>query len=179
MQIIHNHGYNEYNEYNFNLLISEFKKFLQINGKSRITIKNYLSDLRFFFGWINTVLGLQPKLESLKAIDGAKIKEYKKYLLESGLPSSSINRRLSSLRTFFISCIENKILTINPCLNLTNVTRDHLPMQKQQNLNPFIQTGIEFLNSDLSDIPEEKRTSLQNDIYEFLAYLGTGGLVKP
>jgi len=171
MQVIHNKGYNEYNEYNFNLLINEFKKYLQINDKTSVTIKNYLSDIRFFFGWIISILNLEITKTTLEAIDGAKINSFKKYLLDSSLPSSTINRRLSSVRIFFFFCTENKIISHNPSLNLSNVHNDSTSQKKIPLKSAFIRSGFDFISTEHSELSEKQKNSLQKDIREFVDYL--------
>lgn len=114
---------NRYNFYNFE---ASFKQFLVAGNFRPVTIKNYLSDLRHFFGWLilklkvtkpNLDLSLNDKVEVLNEINPQLIAEYKTYLTSNNLPIRTIKRRLSTLRTFFTFCVNQNWLESNPAKN--------------------------------------------------------------
>jgi len=115
-----------YNFYNFE---ASFKKFLLAENVSPITLKNYLSDLRHFFGWIILKTKAQNKknfeslspLEFLNQIDESFVEEYKNYLVVNAIPAKTINRRLSTLRKFFSFCISQGWLKENPAKKIQNL----------------------------------------------------------
>lgn len=102
-------GYNLYN------LEPQFKKFLIAENISPISLKNYLSDLRYFIGWMNSI---SPKPES---IDKNLVLEYRKYLFMNQLPRKTINRRLSTLRKLCSFCISQGWMKENPAKKIANI----------------------------------------------------------
>lgn len=109
-------GYNLYN------LEANFRKYLSavINLKA-ISIKNYLSDLRYFIGWYTAHTQNAPLLHSLENLNAEHIEAYKGYLTESKLPLKTINRRLSTIRMFGKYLISQNILTSNPAQHIVNM----------------------------------------------------------
>jgi len=86
----------------------EFKNYLFTEHASRLTIKNYLADLRQFIDWLEQVTSKgnseanQPQNSNLlQSIDNYVLEQYKTRLLnEAKLSPISINRKLSSLRRY-------------------------------------------------------------------------------
>ncbi len=131
-------------QYNFYNLEAEFKKYLLSGNKSltKITIKNYLSDLRHFFGWfIRKFKNIQIP-EDFKKIDEKIIEEYKNYLIVNGLPLKTINRRLSTLRKFGSFCISQNWLSLNPAKKINNLSSGY------QQLNEEVKKFRSLLNSE-------------------------------
>ena len=145
-----------------------------------ISIKNYLSDLRHFLGWLILYLKshrsalinrsfqspLESQVEIIKLIDTKIIDEYKTYLNENSIPIKTINRRLSTLRKFFSFCISQGWLNENPAKQIQNLKlkteNDQWNLQKKSILNQF--------KSDLQkeNLPQEEVISYLKDIEEFL-----------
>jgi site-specific recombinase XerD len=115
--------------YNFYNLEASFKKFLLAENVSPITLKNYLSDLRHFLGWMILKIKAQNKknfealspLEFLNQINESLVEEYKNYLVVNAIPAKTINRRLSTLRKFFSFCISQGWLKENPAKKIQNL----------------------------------------------------------
>ena len=82
-----------------NNLIDQFKGFLlsQDSPPSKVTVKNYLSDLNCFINWFSLKFG---KEFSPSGIDLGVIELFKKELLTTH-SASSVERNLSTLRKFF------------------------------------------------------------------------------
>lgn len=151
---------NRYNFYNFE---ATFKQFLIAGNFKPITIKNYLSDLRHFFGWLILKLKvIKPDLDSslvneieiLKEINPQLIAEYKKYLTSNNLPIRTIKRRLSTLRTFFTFCINQNWLESNPAKNT------------QKNLIDLFKNALEKEKLDQKTVK-----SCLDDVQEFLSII--------
>ena len=85
-----------YNLYN---LEPKFKSFLLAVNISAISLRNYLSDIRHFFGWLVSTEKYQNNGSSIedniKALNRGLIEEYRNYH-RSSLPVKTINRRLSA-----------------------------------------------------------------------------------
>lgn len=86
-------------------LIKNFLNHLQCQGKSKVSIKNYKSDIGHFLAW--AILKLKSfgsyadtLAEILPFIDQNFFNEYKSYMTENKLKIKTVNRRLSSLRSF-------------------------------------------------------------------------------
>jgi len=192
---------NRYNLYNLEAL---FKKYLlagnrrprtvfrsgsgfltKSNALSPITIKNYLSDLRHFLGWLTFYLRSHPEkaktvrkipetsktkdirnLEvDLTAITPNLIQNYKSYLSQNNVPIKTANRRLSTLRKFCSFCISQGWMKENPAKKILN-QKISLTLQKsqrnKQTLNKF---SRDLYQSGLS------KTTIKNylsDVQEFL-----------
>ena len=103
-----------YNLYN---LEAPFREFLIAGNANRITIRNYLSDFRYFCGWLDQSKGSQESQKQLslgEVVNIEKVNLYKNFLIVSKFPSSSINRKLSTLRKFCSFCISQGWMKENP-----------------------------------------------------------------
>lgn len=79
-------------------IMTEFSHALRTEGKSDLTVKHYLSDLKSFAQWFELTNGEAFKPESITAID---VLDYRSYLLGvKGYRPSTINRKLVSLSRF-------------------------------------------------------------------------------
>ena len=92
--------------------ITQFKNYLSSQKKnpSKITIKNYLSDIKKFVAWYEKTFNLSftPSSISPQIIELFK-KDY-----SDDLSIKSINRYLSSLRKFFSFLLLQKKISVNP-----------------------------------------------------------------
>lgn len=138
-------------------MIKEFKKdhvirsFLDSlyieKGLSKNTVNSYENDIKAFSKWTTKTLGLHIK--NLNKID---INSYIAFLFKEGLKSSSVNRKISTLKAFYLFLIKKKIIKISP-------TED-VVMPKLQKYLPVSMSEIEvekLLDSPNISIPIEKR----------------------
>jgi len=167
---------NQYNLYNLEAL---FKKYLLAGigfrkKLSHVTIKNYLSDLRHFLGWLTFYLkthsektkAITKKFEvDLATITPDIIQGYKSYLLQNNVPIKTANRRLSTLRKFCSFCINQGWMKENPAKKILN-QKISSTLQKsdkdKQTLNKF---SRDLYNSGFS------KATIKNyllDVQEFL-----------
>ena len=104
------------NRYNFFYFEAEFKKYLTAGKAEGSTIKNYLSDLHFFFSWIqNTLHILDLDCSELPDVfSPSLVRSFHVYLQSSTSSENTVNRRLATLRKFFLLCIEQRWLLSNP-----------------------------------------------------------------
>lgn len=84
-------------------LLSKFERYLQIEkNASDHTQRNYLSDLRQFKEFLQAKEGVsQINVSHIQLIDVKMIRSFLAYLFRKGNSSSSMARKLASLRTFF------------------------------------------------------------------------------
>jgi site-specific recombinase XerD len=120
------------NEYNLSILEALFKDHLVAEKVSKVTIKNYRSDVKYFINWfyvyirgyIETVGGEENEVSLIEVFilhsTNGLIEEFKSYLIASNIPLKTINRRLSSIRKFYAFCVKRGYLTDNPSLSVTN-----------------------------------------------------------
>lgn len=101
--------------------IEKFIRYLEIEKNySAHTVINYRHDLREFGKFL---AGTEPQ-----NVDYLALRKYLAVLKEKGLGSRSINRRLSSLRSFFRFLTREGYIKVNPTLMLSSPRLDkHLP----------------------------------------------------
>ncbi len=86
-------------------MIRNFKSFLYENKKSNLTIKNYINDIKSFFKWLEEVSLTKNAWKVtdknlLSKINSQIVEEYKQRLISSSFSPLTINRKLSSLRSY-------------------------------------------------------------------------------
>ena len=130
------------------LMLHEFKNYLYAFNSSRLTIKNYLIDVKQFTKWLEQTLPQdQQNVNLLDLISSATIQEYKNRLLFQKIFSqSSINRKLSSLKKYYSWLEEQNIKTQNPEIaKAKNIST--LPLSKDIENNQTI-TGAFFTENE-------------------------------
>lgn len=168
--------------YNWYNLEPKFKNWLiagnlKLTKKplSSITVKNYLSDLRHFLGWL--IFKLKIKNQKLKidedftsllpSINADLINEYKSYLVENKIPLKTTNRRLSTLRKFFTFCLDQGWLKENPAKEIANVSLVNNPKKTMNN-----EEIIQYFEKDLikENLDENTIKSYLDAAREFLEF---------
>ncbi len=86
-------------------IIIDFLNNLQNEGKSKVSIKNYKSDIGHFLAWATLKLKsfgsyVENVSEMVPFINKKLFNEYKDYMVENGIKVKTANRRLSTLRNF-------------------------------------------------------------------------------
>ncbi len=151
-------------------LISLFERFLQAAGASAKTQKNYVSDLRHFFTWFTTVIetkgqSITSTNEFVLAIDIITVLMYKQALWETQTPVATINRRLSTLRSFFDCTTQANITQTNPLSSLENIEKNtDLKLQNQNIIKQYLSQS----HVDIDRLSTLKTTA---HIEEFLIWI--------
>lgn len=92
-------------------IIQPFIGYLQYEKRYSVnTITSYSADLKDFFSY----LGVQFGETSLNDINHIFIRSWLASLKDNGLTSKSINRKISSLKSFFKYCVRTEILANSP-----------------------------------------------------------------
>ena len=86
----------------FNFLIIE-------KGLSKNTVKAYETDIKGFIKWIN-----KNNKQSLLNIKESSVNQYISYLFSIKLKSSSANRKISSLKSFYLFLLKKKLIRYSP-----------------------------------------------------------------
>ncbi|MBN1233507.1 MAG: tyrosine recombinase XerD [Candidatus Coatesbacteria bacterium] len=91
-------------------VLKEFKAFMNLErGMSKLTTEAYLRDVIRF---------LKPLKKDLSSVKPEELEKYIHFLYDLELAASSINRNISSLKSFFKFLVEEDLLTNNPSANL-------------------------------------------------------------
>ena len=95
-------------------LISEYLNWLEIErGLSKNTLEAYKNDLIGFFDYFKNV-------ENLDEIKRNNFSEYTMFLASNNISSSSITRKLASIKGFFKYISANREIKSNPALSITS-----------------------------------------------------------
>ena len=116
-------------------------------GLSQNTVKAYESDISAFINWIKE----NTKLK-LKDIKEDNINKYISYLFELNLKSSSVNRKISSIKSLYMFLVKKNILKNSPVNEVIS--------PKQEKYLPFSMSEDEvdkLLNSPKTSNKIEKR----------------------
>lgn len=93
------------------MMVDQFLNYLRHErNMSSLTVKNYCDDLRAFEAYFGN-LDIHLSWES---VDSDVIRNWMEYMMDKGNSSSSINRRLSALRSFFRFALSHDLLTLDP-----------------------------------------------------------------
>ena len=97
------------------MLIESFLDYLRLERNySERTIVSYRTDLREFEGFLK---GTEAELD-WKKVHADHVRNWMVCLMEDGKASTSVNRKLSSLRSFYRFLLRKKEITVNPMLKI-------------------------------------------------------------
>ena len=98
------------------MMINEFLNYLKFErNRSDLTIKNYGEDLRTFEEFYGN---LDSRL-SWKSVDSDVIRDWMESMMDKGNNATSINRRLSALRSFYRFALARKLVDKDPVHGVT------------------------------------------------------------
>ena len=98
------------------MMINEFLNYLKFErNRSDLTIKNYGEDLRAFKEFYRN---LDSRL-SWKSVDSDIIRDWMESMMDKGNNATSINRRLSALRSFYRFALVRKLVDKDPVHGVT------------------------------------------------------------
>ena len=98
------------------MMINEFLNYLKFErNRSDLTIKNYGEDLRTFEEFYGN---LDSRL-SWKSVDSDIIRDWMESMMDKGNNATSINRRLSALRSFYRFALARKLVGKDPVHGVT------------------------------------------------------------
>ena len=113
------------------MMINEFLNYLKFErNRSDLTIKNYGEDLRAFKDFYRN---LDSRL-SWKSVDSDVIRDWMESMMDKGNNATSINRRLSALRSFYRFALARKLVGKDPVHGVTGPKRGRpLPQFLKEN----------------------------------------------
>ncbi len=96
-------------------MLEKFESYLESEKRfSSHTVTAYLKDVNQFLDAMEITLK-----EDLKEIKHSLIRSWMVAQIEQGIVNRSVNRKLSTLRTFFKWCLQEKIVDSNPMVKIT------------------------------------------------------------
>ena len=90
-------------------IVSFLNSLIIEKGLSKNTIQSYESDIYQLYQW--NVSKNKKRITEIKKIDTS---QYISYLFSQNLKSTSVNRKISSLKTFFNFLLKKKLINANP-----------------------------------------------------------------
>ena len=128
--------------------LRSFLDYLYIEkGLSQNTVKAYEVDLLAFMSWIADHTNLD-----IKNIKEDSINKYISYLFKTKLKSSSVNRKISSIKSFYLFLIKKSIVATSPISEVIS------PKQEKYLPSSMSEDEVDkLLNSPNSNIKIEKR----------------------
>ena len=109
---------------------------------SEHTIKSYLTDLNQFTSYIHAEFEIH---NDVNEINFQIIRSWIASMLEKGISPRSVNRKLSTLKTYFKFLLTNKLLEENPMLRVVAPkSKKRLPVFIEEDQIEFLLTEIVF-----------------------------------
>ena len=135
-------------------LLRSFLDSLYIEkGLSKNTVSSYKNDISSFFTWCD-----KEQLDLLKITD-LNLNNYISNLFSIGLKSSSINRKISSIKHFYLFLLKKKIIKNSPADEITT------PKQEKYLPTSMSEDEVEsLLGSPKSSIKIERRDKAMIEI---------------
>ena len=160
-------------------MLEKFESYLISEKRcSNHTLTAYINDVTSFLEYSEV-----ESIEELKEVNYQIIRSWLVELVNSNLNNRSVNRKLSSLRTFFKWALRSSFITVDPMLRIKGpkqkkrlpefVKEEELDLKKLNEVFPntfegfrdrliievFYQTGIR-----LSELIELKKSDVQNGV---------------
>ena len=110
-------------------LIESFLDSLYIEkGLSQNTVQSYKNDISSFAAWVEKY----PDIP-LEKTTKSNINQYIAHLFKSGLKSSSVNRKISTIKSFFIFLLKKKHILLSPVEDIDMVRQEkYLPVSMSE-----------------------------------------------
>lgn len=123
------------------MMIQRFLDYLKFErNRSNLTVKNYGDDLRAF----ETFFKDQNEPISWEAVDADVIRNWMEHMMDKGNNATSINRRLSALRSFYRFALSRKLVSKDPAHSITGPKRSKpLPQfLKEREMDRLLQPDL-------------------------------------
>ena len=97
------------------MLIDQFISYIETEKRySQHTVTSYRHDMLQFADYISSAF----EIEDLCKVDAMLVKSYVAHLKEFGVANRSINRKLSTLRSFYKFCLRERCVEKSPMTNI-------------------------------------------------------------
>lgn len=92
-------------------MIDKFIRYIQTEKRFSIhTVNAYKRDMEQFLSYIDN----QYESDDLLSVDSFKLRSFIVFLKDNGFENRSINRKISTLRTFYSFCVREKLIDKTP-----------------------------------------------------------------
>ncbi len=92
-------------------VVYDFLSYLNLQKRcSQLTTNSYKNDLEQFFKYLESEVGVLPSHH----VSTPHIRGFVAYLMEKGMKPRSVNRKLSSLKSFYKYLLKNELISANP-----------------------------------------------------------------
>ena len=139
--------------------LHKFEMYLKFERRSSDqTVRAYMTDLNQF----RTFLDAYYPDTNLSDIDAANVRSWIVELMQGGLSNRSINRKLSSLKSFFKFCVRQRLISGNPASDINVLkTNSRLPSFAQER---------QLLDLDTKDVFSEDFSGMRDKAIIFCIY---------
>lgn len=147
--------------------IHRFHTFLTAEKKvSPHTVKAYIGDLDDFAQYVR----LNFEVESIQTVSHLFIKSWLSGMMAAGMDPRSVNRKISSLKTYFKYLLKHGLVDKDPMLKVTSPKNSKkLPVYIEENK---MQTIVHQLVDEKSDEKNEENDGIAKDILLTLYHTG-------
>lgn len=100
------------------MLIDQFASYIEAEKRySPLTVKAYRRDLEEFSDYLAKVYETKDLLQ----VNAAMVKSFMASLKEKGQANKSIDRKISSLRSFYKYCLRENLIKVNPMVKVKSL----------------------------------------------------------
>ncbi|MGJ8594162.1 MAG: tyrosine-type recombinase/integrase [Aquaticitalea sp.] len=140
-------------------MITPFTEYLlHEKNYSPLTVKAYQADLEAFSSFIKTEFGS----DSINDVNYAQVRSWVVNLVESGISNRTINRKTSSLNTYYKFLLKTETITVNPLAK-------HKALKTSKKIQiPFSENELQSVISELEK--ETDFTGVRNRLIVELFY---------
>ncbi|MBC8321368.1 MAG: tyrosine-type recombinase/integrase [Bacteroidetes bacterium] len=141
------------------MTIDSFIDYIAIEKRySSHTVKAYKTDLALFTTFLNHEFEIDNPVDASQEM----IRSWVVYMIDSGLSGKSVNRKMSTLKSYYNYLIKISVLSENPARHIVSVnTPQRLPVYfNEEQLNTFLDSNVE----------EQEFTKLRNMLVVELLY---------
>ncbi len=133
------------------MVIEQFLNYLRYErNRSPLTVQNYEKDLRDFESYFKR---LDNQL-SWQSVDSDVIRKWMESMMDKGNVATSVNRRLSALRSFFRFALIRKLVDKDPTLVVKGPKRARLLPQfvRQDTMDKLLDEGEWWDDTSFKDV---------------------------
>lgn len=118
-------------------MVAEFLNYMKYErNRSDLTVKSYGEDLKLFEAYFK---GLDSHI-AWETVDSDVIRDWMGDMIDKGNNATTINRRLSALRSLYRFALAHRLICVNPTRSIIGLKRDKLLPQflKEKEINQLL-----------------------------------------
>ncbi len=138
--------------------LEQFLRFLQVEKRySTHTISAYETDLRSFLSYLN----IQYEIEESSEATSQMIRSFLSLKIQEGLTTTSVNRKISAIKTFYHFLVKTNQIAQNPASDIQS-------LKTAKTLPTFVEEGK--LMEAIYQLPEDSFEELRDKLLLLLFY---------